>query len=256
MAGTDRGLTPVQGGPHIILVDPQMGENIGAAARAMYNFGLTNMSIVRPRDGWPNSRAIANASGAHEVLERAQVYDTVEEATADFHLIFAATARDRDMVKEVATPKEAAKRIRQSIPAGHRCCILFGGERAGLSNDDVVLAQTIITVPANPAFSSLNLAQCVLLVAYEWFQFADQTPSTVITDGHTRPANGAELNGLFGHLETELDRSGFFRPSEKKPNMVRNLRNMLQRANFTEQDVRTLRGVVASLTRKSVQSPK
>ncbi len=247
MAGTDRTAAPLQGGPAIILVDPQMGENIGATARAMYNFGLVDLRIVRPRDGWPNSRAIANASGATAVIDRVRTFDDVTEAIADLHHVFAATARPRDMVKEVMTPARAAKTIRQNQVDDIRSGVLLGGERAGLSNDDLVCAKTIITIPTNPAFASLNLAQAALLLAYEWFRLSDDTPEAFISDFETRPANSHEMNGLFEHLEKELFDSGFLYPPEKTPAMIRNIRNMLHRANFTEQDVRTLRGMIVSL---------
>lgn len=247
MAGTDRSASVLQGGPSIILVEPQMGENIGATARAMYNFGLVDLRIVRPRDGWPNSRAIANASGATPVIDRARTFDQVSDAIADLHHVFAATARPRDMVKEVMTPVGAAKTIRENELQGVRCGILLGGERAGLSNDDLVCAKTIITIPTNPSFASLNLAQAALLLAYEWFRSGDDTPDSFVTDSATRPANGQEMNGLFEHLEAELLASGFLYPPDKTPAMVRNIRNMLHRANLTEQDVRTLRGIIVSL---------
>ena len=247
MAGTDRSATAMQGGPAIILVDPQMGENIGATARAMYNFGLVDLRIVRPRDGWPNSRAIANASGATAVIDRVRTFDDVAEAIADLHHVFAATARPRDMVKEVMTPAGAAKTIRENQVKDIQSGILLGGERAGLSNDDLVCAKTIITIPTNPSFASLNLAQAALLLAYEWFRLADDTPDAFISDFETRPANSDEMNGLFEHLEKELVASGFLYPPEKTPTMIRNIRNMLHRANFTEQDVRTLRGMIVSL---------
>ena len=247
MAGTDRSASPLQGGPAIVLVDPQMGENIGATARAMYNFGLIDLRIVRPRDGWPNSRAIANASGATPVIDRVRTFTDVSDAIADLHHVFAATARPRDMVKEVMTPVGAAKSIRRDEQQNIRCGILLGGERAGLSNDDLVHAKTIITIPTNPSFASLNLAQAALLLAYEWFCADDDTPESFVSDFETRPANAQEMKGLFEHLETELLASGFLYPPEKTPTMIRNIRNLLHRADLTEQDVRTLRGIIVSL---------
>ena len=163
----------------------------------MYNFGLVELRIVRPRDGWPNARAIANASGALEVIDRAQIFDCVPDAIGDLHHVFAATARPRDMVKEVVTPRGAAQHIRQYEAASLRSGVLLGGERAGLSNDDLVRAKTIITIPTNPSFASLNLAQAALLLAYEWFLLRDATPDSVVTDSETRPANGHEMDGLF-----------------------------------------------------------
>jgi tRNA/rRNA methyltransferase len=244
---------PVQraGPPVIILIEPQMGENIGAAARAMRNFRLSELRIVRPRDGWPNEKAIANSSGAGQILEDAKLFISTADAVADLHRVYAATARQRDMVKAVVTPRQAAVEMRAARSNFEKCGIMFGGERAGLNNDDLVLADTVLTTPSNPEFSSLNLAQCVLLVAYEWHLNADDTPPRIVTDDDTRPANKKELVALFEHLEAELIASGFLWPAEKRPAMVRSIRNMIQRANFTEQDVRTLRGAIASLARNS-----
>ena len=236
------------GGPAVILVAAQLGENIGKAARAMWNFGLKDLRLVNPRDGWPNARALAAASGADEVIEQARLYDSVEEAISDLNCIYAASARDRHVVKPVVTPAEAAGRLRRDIAGGLRAGILFGGERAGLDNEAVVLSQTLIRVPVNPAFASLNLAQAVLLVAYEWYQVGDSTPPVAIDLHGTRPASGQEMQGLFSQLEEELEASGFLYPPEKQPAMVRNIRTMLQRAGFTEQDVRTLRGMIKALS--------
>ncbi len=253
MAGTDRTKAPSFSrqamGPVIVLAQPQMGENIGKAARAMANFGLSDLRLVAPRDGWPNERAIATASGASHVLEQARVFSTVEEAIADLNCIYAATARDRHMVKPVITPAEAGRRLCQDMAQGLSVGVLFGGERAGLSNEAVVLSQTIIQAPVNPAFASLNLAQAVLLVAYEWRKAGDATAPAAMELFETRPATAAEMQGLFGHLEAELDEAGFLYPPEKRPAMVRNIRNMLQRAGFTEQDVRTMRGMIKALSR-------
>ncbi|SLN56442.1 RNA methyltransferase [Oceanibacterium hippocampi] len=248
MAGTDRGREPILGGPAIILVEPQLGENIGAAARAMLNFGLTDLRLVKPRDGWPNPRAKALASRADMVIDNARLFDSTAEAIADLSRVYATTARQRDMSKRVATPAEAADEMRAAYQAGATCGVLFGGERAGLHNDDIVLADTVLTVPLNPAFASINLAQAVLLIGYEWFQTGGIEPASVTGSREAPPASKADLVHLFEHLEDELTESGFFDPTPgKKPVMVRNLRNMLQRAGFTEPDVRTLRGVIKSL---------
>jgi len=247
MAGTDHTKEAQLGGPAIILVVPQMGENIGKAARAMYNFGLTDLRMVAPRDGWPNDKAVAAASGADIVIEKAQIFDRLEEAVADLQMVYATTARDRHMVKPVVTPSEAAAQIRASEAKGAACGILFGGEKAGLKNEDVVLAQKVVSVPVNPAFASLNLAQAVLLMAYEWFQVADETaPESVDLLGADWATN-AELVGLFEHLEAELDQAGFLFPPEKREPMVRNIRNILQRVPLTSQDTQTLRGIVKAL---------
>lgn len=243
-----RGPTAPSGGPTIILVDPQLGENIGMVARAMLNCGLGDLRLVRPRDGWPSKTAAAAAAGADAVLEAARLFDTTAQAVADLDLVYAATVRERDMIKPVVTPRRVAAEMRQHASAGGFPGILFGPEAVGLANDDVALADAIVTAPINPDFGSLNLAQAVMLVGYEWFQADDATPETRMTMAATRPATKGELLGLFEHLEQELDESGFLHVREKRPIMVRNLRNLLQRAGLTEQEVRTLRGVIASLT--------
>ena len=250
MAGTDRtkrGMDGADGGPAIVLVAPQLGENIGTVARAMLNCGLTDLRLVRPRDGWPNPKAVPAASGADAVLEAARVFERTEDAIADLAHVFATTARPRDMVKPVATPRQASSVMRSAIDQGEPVGILFGGERAGLDNDDIVLADTVITVPLNPSFASLNLAQAVLLVGNEWFQAGPaETPPEM--DRGAQPATKAEMQNLFEHLEQELDRAGFFRVAEKRPAMVRALRNLFQRAHPTEQEVRSLHGVVTALS--------
>lgn len=246
MAGTDHRRARLSGGPAIILVAPQLGENIGTAARAMYNCGLTDLRLVKPRDGWPNAKAQAAASGADLVLEGARLYERVEDAIAELRHVYATTARDRYMVKRVLTPRQAAVEMRALMAADEPCGILFGPERTGLLNEHVALADTVLTVPLNPAFSSLNLAQAVLLAGYEWFVAGDATPPAQFVTGHSRPAEKAKLVAFFEHLEEELDRSGFMRSAEKRPSMVRNLRNLFQRAHCTEQELRTLHGVVTA----------
>lgn len=253
MAGTDRTKNEIAApspGPAVILVAPQLGENIGTAARAMLNFGLTDLRIVRPRDGWPNERARAAASGADIVIDNVQLFDRTADAVAGLDYVVATTARARDMVKPIFTPETAAARMREAFAGGGRAGLLFGPERTGLENDDLALADALMMVPVNPAFASLNLAQCVLLMSYEWHKAADMTEAERIEYQQTRPANKEELLGFFEHLEGELDRFGFLKPPEKRPSMIRNLRNMFQRAGLTEQEVRTLRGVVAALTRR------
>lgn len=253
MAGTDRTkneLAAPSPGPAVILVAPQLGENIGTAARAMLNFGLTDLRIVRPRDGWPNERARAAASGADIVIDNVQLFDRTADAVAGLDYVIATTARARDMVKPIFTPETAAARMREAFAGGGRAGLLFGPERTGLENDDLALADALMMVPVNPAFASLNLAQCVLLMSYEWHKAGDTTEAERIEYQQTRPANKEELLGFFEHLEGELDRFGFLKPPEKRPSMIRNLRNMFQRAGLTEQEVRTLRGVVAALTRR------
>jgi len=252
VAGTDRREAEASGsGPAVVLVRPQLAENIGTAARAMWNFGLSELRLVAPRDGWPQDRAWAAASGADVVLEGAKVFATLADAVADLSHVYATTARPREMEKTVATPREAAARLRGALAAGEPAGILFGAERTGLENDELTLASTVIEIPANPGFRSLNLAQAVLLVGYEWFQANDPEPAGRVRGGRgSRPATGAELLGLFERLEAALDAADFLKPPEKRPNMVRNLRNILQRAEPTEQEVRTLHGVVSALWKR------
>lgn len=232
--------------PSIILVRPQMGENIGASARAMLNFGLCDLSIVNPRDGWPSERAEAMSSGALGKMPPVQVFEHTAEAIAPLHYVYATTARPRDMAKPVLSAGEAAVDMRTRQADGQKIGILFGGERAGLDNDDVALAHGIITVPTNPDFSSLNLAQGVMLVAYEWFQAG--TPKAV--ENKNIPATQAELNEFIDRLEGELDSGGFFRSPDMKPTTLRNIRSMLSRAELTEQEVKTWHGILSILIGK------
>lgn len=252
---------PTAQGPSVVLVKPQLGENIGFAARAMANFGLSDLRLVAPRDGWPNARATAAAANAEFVIERARIYASVEEAIGDLHYVIATTARLRGMVKPVLSPEGAAKALRRRQAAGERSGILFGPERSGLDNDTIALADALLTAPVSPDCASLSLPQAVLVVAYEWMK-RQRTKATLgrgasvsgqVVEGlhtsHTRPATRKELFGLFAHLEAELDRAGFLRPPEKRPAMVRAIRNMFHRMGATEQDVRTWRGIVAALSR-------
>lgn len=239
--------TPTQ--PVIILVRPQLGENIGKAARGMLNFGLTELRLVAPRDGWPNPDAGPSAAGADQVLDGAEVYDDVEAAIADLQHVFAATVRERDMLKPAVTSNEAAPRMRAAIGKGEGVGILFGPERSGLTNDDVVLADTIWTAPVNPEFSSLNLAQAVVIAAYEWFVSSEPELPVSGDDSppHVSPAARDEMHNLFHHIEGELDQRGYFRPEGRRATMIQTLRNLFQGARWSEQQVRTFRGVVKSL---------
>src|SRR6185503_4283798 len=250
MAGSDSTREARLGGPAIVLVAPQLGENVGAAARAMLNGGLTDLRLVAPRPPWPNPRALAAASGADSVVEAARVFDRLEDAVADLRRLYASTARPRDLRKPVLTPREAVQQIREAAPDGAGCGVLFGPERTGLDSDQVALADAMLTVPLNPAYSSLNLGQAVMLIAYEWYQAGrDETaepPSGLDSERHRRPTR-AELHGLFRHLESELDAANFLWPPHTRANMVRNLRNFIARASPTEQEVRTLHGVVTAL---------
>jgi tRNA/rRNA methyltransferase len=247
--------------PAIILVNPQLGENIGFAARAMANFGLTDLRLVEPRDGWPNEKAHAAAAGAAYVVEQARIYPSVEQAIAELAYVLASTARPREMVKTVLSPETAARQLKERSELVEPTGVLFGPERSGLDNDVIALADAILTAPVNPEFASLSLPQAVLLFGYEWLKSANAAPSLgrvtefdgplaegiAFTD--TRPATREELFGLFQHLEDELDRTGFLYPLEKRASMVRNIRNMFHRMGASEQDVRTWRGIVAALSR-------
>jgi len=242
--------TPSQG-PAVVLVQPQLGENIGMVARAMLNCGLMDLRLVSPRDGWPNPEASKTASGADAVLDNARVFATTADAIADLAHVFATTARARDMSKDVLTPRGAATEMRALCDQGVQAGVLFGREAVGLHNDDIALADSILMVPLNPGFTSLNLAQAVLLMGYEWFQSATQQPDdTYEVRLDTRRATKGELIGMFEHLENELTDCGFLGVEAKKPGMIRNLRNLFQRARMTEQEVRTMRGVIAGLVQK------
>jgi tRNA/rRNA methyltransferase len=233
--------------PAIILVRPQLSENIGTTARAMMNCALTDLRLVAPRENWLSERAVAAASGAEKILEAAQRFETTEDAIADLQKVYATTGRNRFMVKPVVTPKQAALEIRNHHSTGIKTAVMFGPERTGLENDDVALADTVITVPLNPEHFSLNLAQCVLLIGYEWFQAGDPAEPVSMTKGATPPASKEDLIGFFRHLEDELDACGFFRVAEKRPGMVRNIRNLFERADLTQQEIRTLHGIVHEL---------
>ncbi|MFC0279032.1 RNA methyltransferase [Falsigemmobacter intermedius] len=232
--------------PMMILVRPQMGENIGAAARAMLNFGLEGMRIVDPRDGWPNPKAVAMASGAGRLLDRAGVFPDVAAAVADCQYVFATTARPRELTKPVLTPEEAMAQARAMIAKGMKVGVLFGPERTGLENDDVALANAIITVPVNPEFASLNLAQCTLLTAYEWRRQTDGAIPVPEID----LATGIEVEKLGDHYEEVLDKAGFFFPETKAANMKLNLRSMWSRLALTRADVQTLHGMLRQIIRR------
>ncbi len=253
MAGTIRDRTPpaelpATPGPVVILVRPQLGENIGTAARAMLNCAISEMRLVSPRDGWPSERAYSASSRADKVLDGVKLYDSVTDAIADLNYVYATAARPRDLIKPVATPRHAAAEIRERMGRGDRVGILFGPERTGLENDDLVLADQIITVPLNPVYDSLNLAQAVLLVGYEWYLAGDATPAQRLDLGDVRVATKAEHAGFLQHLEAELEASGFFANiPEKQPGIMMNIKTMFERAGMTDQEVRTMRGVVRAL---------
>lgn len=253
MTGTDRtkpnSAAIAENSPVVVLVDPQMGENIGAAARAMLNCGLDCLRIVNPRDGWPNERADAMAAGALEIMPPVEVFATTAEAIADCHYVVATTARMRGMVKPVLTPRAAGVELARQQKGGKRTAILFGAERSGLTNDDTALAHAVVTIPLNPHFSSLNLGQAVLLLAYEWAQNHDGTPPVQLPTGDTAPATHDQLVALCARLENEMERGGFFRSPDQRPTIIRNLLNMLSRAQMTEQETRTFHGIITALTR-------
>jgi tRNA/rRNA methyltransferase len=235
--------------PSFVLVRPQMGENIGAAARAMLNFGLDHMRIVAPRDGWPNPAAVAMASGAGRVLDGARLSPDLPDALADCSFVFATTARDRDMTKPVYTPEAAMALAAEKIAAGQRVAVLFGPERAGLENDDISRANAIVSVPVNPDFASLNLAQCVLLIGYEWMrQQAAQAP-VVDNMAGTDWADHSEIEHLAKHYEERMEDAGFFFPEHKATSMKTNLRNMWSRLPLTRADVQMLHGTLRQMVR-------
>ncbi len=235
--------------PAFILVRPQMGENIGAAARAMWNFGLDHMRVVDPRDGWPNERAVALASGAGRLLDHAGLVGSVQEAIQDCTYVFATTARQRGLTKPIVTPERAMEQARAIHAEGGKVGVLFGPERAGLENDDIVQVNAIISVPVNPEFPSLNLGQCVLLTAYEWRRATVKTPPEVMEMAKTEFASALEIEKLGDHFEERLDAAQFFFPETKAEGMKLNLRNLWSRLPLTRADVQTLHGVMRQMVR-------
>src|SRR6185312_12745989 len=244
-------------GPAIILVEPQLGENIGMVARAMANFGLAELRLVNPRDGWPSEKARAAASNADHVIDGTRVFEDLATAIADLNFVFATTARQRDGFKRVAGPVEAGRTLRARAVAGQRTGILFGRERFGLYNEEVALADEIVTFPVDPGFSSLNIAQAVLLMSYEWMKSGlEEETATNFSTPEMPPASKEQLHGLFDHLEAALDARGYFRPLPKKPKMVDNLRAVLTRPGFAQPELKVLRGVIASLDYFSPKEPR
>ncbi|MEQ7156138.1 RNA methyltransferase [Brevundimonas aurifodinae] len=234
--------------PVVILDKPQLADNIGAVARVMANFGLDRLRLVSPRDGWPQDRAWAAASGADWVLDGIAVFDSVADAVADLNTVFATTARPRETRQPVRTPREGARVLFDDAGSGLSVGLLFGGERAGLETTDIALCQGIVTIPIDPRHHSLNLAQAVAINAYEWRTLILDAPPPSFREGDP-PAMGALIEGMMGHLEIELEEGGFFYPPEKKPSMMQNLRVMLGRAAFSEQEVATFRGVIHALSK-------
>src|SRR6202789_3247739 len=247
-SGTDRTKSGVDlAGPIVILVEPQLGENIGMAARAMGNFGLTRLRIVNPRDGWPNVHARRAASGADHILDQVELFDTVEQAVADCTLLLATTARAHDQAKPVIAPEAAAREIASQCLEGGTVGILFGRERYGLQNEEVALANRIVTFPVNPGFASLNLAQAVLLIGYEWFKLATEGALPFAMPERSEPASQHQMQAFFDNLVRELDKVEFLRPAEKRETMLVNLRNIFTRMDPTKQDMHTLHGVVMAI---------
>jgi TrmH family RNA methyltransferase len=243
-------LTPPAGEtPIIVLVRPQMARNIGSTARAMANGGLFHLRIVAPRDGWPQADAYPSASGADAILDAATVFDSVPAAVADCHRVLATCPRPRHVVVPVRTARAAAEDLRDITARGLRSAVLFGPERAGLENEDMACADTLVRYPLNPEHMSLNLAQAVMILAYEWWTAAETTPPRVLMTNETRIATKGELELFLNRLVVELDATGFLDNIEKRPGMVRNLRHWFQRGEVTEQELRTLHGVVTELSR-------
>lgn len=241
--------------PAVILCEPQLGENIGTAARAMANFGLADLRIVNPRDGWPSEKARAAASRADHVIDAVQVFDSLEAAVADLTFVYATTARSREVPKPVRGPDEAAAKAVALGAGGQATGYIFGRERWGLNNDEVALADEILTLPVDPDFASLNIAQAVLVCAYEWRKTATDgvLPFRLSAEEHP-PAAKEDLFRFFDHFEGALDEVTFFRPAERRPHMIRTLRNIFQKVQLTEQEVRALRGVVAALERRETRT--
>jgi len=269
-AGTDRTRLEITGGPAIILVRPQLAVNIGMCARAMANFGLSDLRLVNPREGWPRTGALrkgayAAAAGAVHLLEGAKLYDTLEEAVADLSFVWATTARERGQGKRIMPPGVAMAETARADAAGERHAIMYGPERTGLDNDEIALADALITFPVNPAYASLNLAQAVLLTGYEWFRASQGEVLPFTQVERSPPAPREMVLSFFDYFENALEENGFFRPEGKRPVMQRNLRNIFHRMGMTEQDVRTLRGAIVRLvegprkeaqTRKRTRAPK
>ena len=250
MAGSNRTAdTEMLDGPAIVLVEPQLGVNIGAAARAMWNFGFADMRLVAPRDGWPNPAAVAMASGAGRLLDEAKLCADLPDAVGDCDFVFATTARGRDLTKPVFSPQAAMQETAGRIAAGQRVAVLFGPERAGLENDDIARANAIISVPVNPTFASLNLAQCVLLLGYEWMRNTAEVTAQTVELAGTDWAKGQDIEALAAHYEERLETAGFFFPDHKVASMKINLRNMWSRLPLTRADVQMLHGMMRQMVR-------
>ncbi len=243
--------------PVIILVEPQLGENIGMVARAMANFGLSELRLVKPRDGWPNEKAKAAASRADHVIDGVVVFETLQQAVADLQYVGATTARPRDNFKPVVGPVEAAQKLRTASRSALRTGLMFGRERFGLYNEEIALADEIVTFPVNPEFSSLNIAQAVLLMSYEWLKSGlERETDTNFAGPDLTPADKRHIHGFLEHLDAALSARGYFRPAAKKPKMLDNVRAVFTRPGFTEPEVKVLRGVLSSLDYFSPKEPR
>lgn len=247
MAGTDSTRPPVTGGPTILLIDPQLDENIGTVARAMLNCGLTDLRLVRPRKEWLNEKTIGAACGADEILKTAKICRSVKEASSDLSTLYATTARGRDMVTYVVTPREAAKEARDNSLKGEKSGFMFGAERTGLKNEELTLADKIVRVPLNPAFCSLNLAQAVLLLGYEWYQSGDATDANRLVKAGQKKADKNMLHCFYDRLDIVLEDQGFFQVPEKRDIMMNKIRNMFNRADLREAEINILHGMVTAL---------
>ena len=249
MTGREGGaeLAPTGDAPVVILVRPQLAENIGAVARAMGNGGLFHLRLVAPRDGWPQAKAWRTASGADRILDAASVHETLAEAVADLHHVYATCPRPRHFIKPVLTARGGAAELRAVTARGLRAGVLFGPERAGLDNDDMGSADALIRYPLNPTFMSLNVAQAVMILAYEWWTAADSTPPRAFMTNETRIATKGQIENFLLQLVDQLDACGFLRNRPKRPGMIRNIRHFFQRGEITEQELRTLHGIVTEL---------
>ncbi|MEL6088760.1 RNA methyltransferase [Bartonella schoenbuchensis] len=257
MAGTNRSRQNIMNGPIIVLVEPQLPENIGMVARAMANFGLSNLRLVKPREVFPNEKARAAASKADHIIDNALVFNTLYDAIADLNYVLGTTARKRCGFKTVRSAVEAAGILRYHESVGHKIGILFGRERWGLKNDEISFADEIVTFPVNPAFASLNIAQAVLLMSYEWMKSGlDDLNDTAFRVAEMKSADKATLHGFLSQLENALDSRGYFRPQERKEVMVLNIRSVFTRAKLSESEIRLLRGVISSLDHFSPEFPR
>jgi TrmH family RNA methyltransferase len=249
MTGRDGGaeIGPIGNSPVVVLVRPQLADNIGAVARAMANGGLFHLRLVAPRDGWPQEKAWRQASGADRILDAAPVYDTVDAAVADLHHVYATCPRPRHIIKPVLTARGAAAELRAVCARDLRAGVLFGPERAGLDNDDMARTDALVRYPLNPAFMSLNLAQAVMVFAYEWWTAGEAAPARTLMTNETKVATRGKLENFLDHLTDQLDASGFLRNPPKRPGMLRNIRHLFVRGEVTEQELRTLHGIVTEL---------